>query len=235
MLARAATPRGEVALSERTDDGVRVLELRVNGVFVMDTLETTTERALATRALAAVGPGPKDVLVGGLGLGFTARELLAAGGVDSPGGMHGVARVDVVEIEEPVVAWMRDGTIPHGPALLADDRLRVITDDVRRVVSAARAASYDLVLLDVDNGPGYLIYEANTEVYAAPFLAEVRRVLRPGGAVAVWSADAAPELLDALGEVFGGAEEIPLPVRLEGRDERYVLYLATRERSGPPG
>lgn len=232
MLARAATPRGEVALRERIADGRRVLELRVNGVFVMDTLETTTERALATRALAAVGPGPKDVLVGGLGLGFTARELLAAGGPDSTGR---VARVDVVEIEEPVVAWMRDGTIPHGPALLADRRLRVITDDVRRVVAAAGAASYDLVLLDVDNGPGYLVYEANTEVYAAPFLAGVRRVLRPGGVVAVWSADAAPALLGALREVFAHAEEVPLPVRLQGRDERYLLYLATRERSGPPG
>lgn len=230
--ARAVTPRGEVALRERRENGVRVLELRVNGVFVMDTLETSTERALAGRALDAAartqtqtaGSVPAlRVLVGGLGLGFTARELL-----DDPR----VARVDVVEIEEPVVAWMRDGTIPHGPALLADDRLRVVVDDVRRFIGTTATApesTYDLVLLDVDNGPGYLVYEANAEVYRAPFLVDVRRALRPGGVAAVWSADEAPELLDALRGVFSRAEEVSLPIRLQGREDRYVLYLATRD------
>ncbi len=211
-VARAVTPRGEVVLLDRGS----ALELRVNGVFVMDTRETSTERALATRALAACDY-PRRVLVGGLGLGFTASALLAD---------DRVARVDVVEIEEPLVGWMRDGAVPHGPALLADERLRVLVADVRDAITAASAASYDLVLLDVDNGPGYLVHDANAAVYASPFLEEVRRVLAPGGVAVIWSADEAPELLAALREVFGRAEETALPVDLQGRDERYLLYLA---------
>ena len=76
-IARAESPRGEIVLRERREENTpTVLELRVNGVFVMDTLETTTERALA-RAALALADRPARVLVGGLGLGFTLHEVLA--------------------------------------------------------------------------------------------------------------------------------------------------------------
>jgi hypothetical protein len=98
-----------------------VLELRVNGVHVMDTAETGSEIELA-RAALRTADSPVDVLIGGLGLGFTAHEVLA----DSR-----VKRLVVVELEEVLVAWMRDGTIPHGPGFLADERLQVKVADVR--------------------------------------------------------------------------------------------------------
>ncbi|MDX6301328.1 MAG: hypothetical protein QOF53_2542 [Nocardioidaceae bacterium] len=218
--ARAESERGEVALRERLDpeapQAPGVLELRVNGLFVMDSLETTTEQDLARAALTQVEE-PRAVLVGGLGLGYTAREVL---------GDPRVETLVVVELEEALVGWMRDGTVPHGPALLADERLRVVTADVRQAVAEGRPASYDLVLLDVDNGPGSLVHETNAEVYGAEFLGGVARVLRPGGAVVVWSAAEAPDLLDALETVFGTATPIPLAVRLQSRDEQYWLYLA---------
>jgi spermidine synthase len=137
-----------------------------------------------------------------------------------------VRRVDVAEIEEALVDWTRDGTVPHGPALLEDERLHVVAADVRAVVAGAAPASYDLVLLDVDNGPGFLVHDANTEVYRAGFLRAVRDVLRPGGAVAVWSASEAPALAGALAAVFGACTPAPVPVRLQDRDERYWLYLS---------
>jgi spermidine synthase len=220
--ARAESERGEVVLRERLDpeapQAPGVLELRVNGVFVMDTLETTTEEDLARTALTRVEE-PRAVLVGGLGLGFTAREVL---------GDPRVETLVVVELEEALVGWMRDGTVPHGPALLADQRLRIVTADVRQAVAEGRPATYDLVLLDVDNGPGSLVHQANAEVYGADFLGAVARVLRPGGAVVVWSATEAPDLLGALEGVFGTATPIPLAVRLQSRDEQYWLYLARR-------
>jgi spermidine synthase len=218
-LARAESPRGEVLLRERRDpddSGTTAVELRVNGVFVMDTLETTTERALASAALAQV-EAPRDVLVGGLGLGFTAREVLTDARVE---------RLVVVEVEEDLVAWMRDGTVPHGPQFLADERLSVVTADIRVAIDEARPDSYDLVLLDVDNGPDYLVHEANAEVYGAEFLARVRAVLRPGGCLVVWSSSESDSLREELTRVFGTATGIPHEVVLQGRDERYWLYTA---------
>lgn len=223
-MARAASPRGEVVLRRREGyDGAPVLELRVNGVFVMDTEETTSERSLARRALELV-EDPAHVLVGGLGLGFTAREVLAD---------RRVRRCTVVELEPALVEWLRDGTVPGGPDLLCDDRLELVVADVAGHVAAAAPASYDLVLLDVDNGPGYLVHAGNAPLYAAEFLGSAVRTLRAGGVLVVWSADPAPSLAQALAEVAGDAEEVRCPVRLQGREEHYHLYLA-RVQPGRP-
>ncbi|MEN8674284.1 hypothetical protein [Nocardioides sp.] len=226
-VARAESERGELVLRERTpeDAGPRVLELRANGVFVMDTVEVSTERALATAALGLV-PEPRAVVVGGLGLGFTMHEVLADPRVET---------CAVVEIEQALVDWMRDGTVPHGPALLADERVTVVVADVAAAVAEARPASYDLVLLDVDNGPGYLVHDANAALYSPSFLAEVARVLRPGGAVAIWSADQAPALAEAVASVYAATETIPLDVVLQGRAEQYWLYVGRLHASSPAG
>ncbi|MDN4160147.1 hypothetical protein [Nocardioides abyssi] len=217
VVARAESERGELVLRERrSPHGPTSLELRANGVFVMDTLETSTERALAAAALVLV-EHPRAVLVGGLGLGFTLHEVLADSRVE---------RCAVVEIEEALVGWVRDGTVPHGPALLADERVQVVVADVAVALAEARPAAYDLVLLDVDNGPGYLVHDANAAIYREPFLATVRAVLRPGGVLVVWSAAEAPELAEAMAGVFGAAEAHPHAVRLQDRDEHYWLYVA---------
>ncbi len=217
-IARAETERGEVVLRRRTSAaGADVVELRVNGVFVMDTLETTSEIELAAQALELVD-APTAVLVGGLGLGFTLQRVLADPRVE---------RVVVVEIEEPLIEWMRDGTVPHGPALLADARATVVNADIAMAIAEARS-TYDLVLLDVDNGPGYLVHADNDAVYQQPFLRRCRDLLSPGGVLVVWSANAAPDLLVAMREVFGKAEEQAHDVLLQDRPELYFLYLARR-------
>jgi len=218
-VARAQSPRGEIVLRERREaDSPLGLELRVNGVFVMDTLETGSEKELAQAALAHVEQ-PRAVLIGGLGLGFTAHEVLADNRVE---------RVVVVEIEDDLVRWMRDGTVPHGPSYLADERLTVVIADVGVVMAEATAGSYDLVLLDVDNGPGQLVHEQNAAVYRVEVLRQVHDVLRTGGIVALWSAAESDPLHDALADVFGNATAIPHEVSLQGRDERFWLYLSRR-------
>ncbi|HEY0888587.1 MAG TPA: hypothetical protein VGE38_03130 [Nocardioides sp.] len=212
-IARAASERGELVLRRRYDG---TLELRANGVFVMDTAETSTERALATRALALV-ERPAQVLVGGLGLGFTLEAVLAD---------ERVEHCTVVEIEPALVGWLRDGTVPHGPALLADPRAEVVVSDVAVALRRSAPAAYDLVLLDVDNGPGYLVHDANAGLYQAPALTDARRATRAGGQVVVWSAAEAPELADTMRRVFGQVEELPYAVTLQAREERYWLYAA---------
>ncbi|HET6165462.1 MAG TPA: hypothetical protein VFE07_01430 [Marmoricola sp.] len=216
-IARAETARGEVVLRERRDANTpTVLELRVNGVFVMDSLETTTERALAHAALELV-ERPSRVLVGGLGLGYTLHEVLADPRVES---------CVVVELEQAVVDWMRDGTIAHGPKVLADERVTVVVADVAAALQEARESTYDLVLLDVDNGPGYLVHDANEALYREPFLEAAHRAT--AGVLAIWSASEAPQLEASMRTVFGNATATAREVRLGEREEHYWLYSARR-------
>ncbi len=215
-VARAETAHGELVLRRRVEDRAPdVLELRANGVFVMDSRETASEIRLAETALELVAD-PRDVVIGGLGLGYTLQRVLADPRVE---------RVTVVEIEEDLVAWMRDGTVPHGPAILADRRVRIVVGDIARAVAEA-TSSYDLVLLDVDNGPQFLVHEENAALYEQAFLAGTSRILNPGGVLAVWSAARSADLGAVLEKVFGNCAEHPQRVVLQEREEEYVLYCS---------
>jgi hypothetical protein len=86
------------------------------------------------------------------------------------------------------------------------------------------------VLLDVDNGPDFLVYDANAEVYGERFLTECRRVVDAHGALAVWSSTRSEVLADALRTVFGTVEVMPLDVDIQGRAEQY--WLLTSKMSG---
>jgi spermidine synthase len=223
-VARAESERGELVLRQRRDaGGPAILELRANGVFVMDSAEFTSEEALASAALDLVDQ-PRQVLVGGMGLGFTMHRVLADPRVE---------RCTVVEIEEALVGWMRDGTIGHGQTMLADERANPVVADVTVALAEGSPASYDLVLLDVDNGPNFLVHEANARIYGHEFLGEARRILRPGGALAIWSMDEAPGLEQTLGEVFDEALALPQPVRLQDRDEHYWLLVGRIVQGNP--
>ena len=217
-IARAATAHGEVALRRRGD----VLELIVNGAFAMDTVDPSTEEALARQALARHAR-PARVLVGGLGLGFTTRAVLAD---------LRVIRLDVVELAAPLVRWAREEIVPELAGLAGDPRCTLHVADVADVVAgrAGPPGPWDLVLLDVDNGPGFLIHEANAGLYAAAGLAAARAHLAPGGMLVVWSSHRSPELLAALTEVAGPGErvaEYPFVVHREGRDLGYATYALT--------
>lgn len=214
VVARASDERGEIALARRGD----VVELIVDGAFAMDTVDTSTEVALATLALARLRGERLRVLVGGLGLGFTLRALL-----DDPR----VAHVEVVELHAPLVAWARAGLVPTLDGLLDDPRVTLTLGDVLDVAPALPAGALDAVLLDVDNGPGFLIHAGNADVYRTAFLAAAVRALAPGGVLAVWSADPAPELSDELA-AHGAVEAVDLDVERDRRTFRYTLYLAKR-------
>ncbi|KAA1378190.1 spermine/spermidine synthase domain-containing protein [Aeromicrobium fastidiosum] len=192
----------------RRDDGA--LELRVNGVFVMDDVETTSECLLARTAIDA---GARRVLVGGLGLGFTTRELL--GGPD-------VERVVVAELHREIVDAMRSGTIP-GADLLDDPRLDVVVGDVRDVVAAQPSASFDAILLDVDNGPDFLVHDQNAAVYGPGFVATCADRLTSDGRLSVWSMADSAAVRATLAEHFVDVVADAVDVRLQGRDERYWI------------
>jgi spermidine synthase len=226
-IARAESSRGELVLRRREWDGE--LELRVNGVFVMDSYETSTERALATLALDGVmgargdaSRAPLTVLVGGLGLGYTMAEFAA-----SPL----VGELIVSEIEPALVQWHRSGLIPLTQNLARSPRVRMVPRDVREVVASEPVGSLDVIVLDVDNGPGFLVYDDNAAIYQRGFLETCREALASKGILVVWSADRAPDLRAALDEVFGSVSHLAMPVTRNGRVDSYHAYVAP----GHPG
>jgi spermidine synthase len=221
-IARTTGVLGELVLRRRVIDDVDVVELVSNGVFLMDSGDASTERALARRALDAVATGPtagRHVVVGGLGLGFTAAALLEDPRVD---------RVTVVEVEPALVSWVRQGLVPSAAALLDDVRVDVRVGDVAEVVPGLPEGCADAVLLDVDNGPGFLVHPDNAGLYTTDGLTGIAHALRRGGCVVVWSADRSPDLARALEQAVGPCEEQTLVVHRAGRDLEYVLYTAVR-------
>jgi spermidine synthase len=217
-VARADTAHGEVALRRRGE----VIELVVDGAFAMDTVDTSTEVVLADEALRR-HPAPARVLVGGLGLGVTARAVLAN---------DRVAHVDVVELAEPLVAWAREGVVPQLEGI-EGPRCSLHVADVADVLRGRSepVGPWDVVLLDVDNGPGFLVHAENAGLYAVPGLARARAALAPGGVLVVWSSHVAPELLAALREVMDPADDVAetvVPVEREGRTFDYAIYALLR-------
>ncbi len=225
IVARSASPRGEVVLRRRDGDGH--LELRVNGVFVMDTLETASERGLAACAIETVGArggraAGLRVLVGGLGLGFTLVELAS-----SPL----VGEIVVAEVEPALVAWHRSGLVPHTVEALGAPHVAILARDVHDVVVERAAGTLEVIILDVDNGPGFLVYDDNVGLYEPAFLARCRAALAEPGVIVVWSASEAPELEATLAATFGSVAHRTTDVALGNHPNSYHTYLAP----APPG
>lgn len=208
MLARASTPAGEIALRQRGE----VIELVVNGVFAMDSAEVASELALAE----AAGPIPGRVLVGGLGLGYTTAHLLRAGATS----------VRVVELAAPLVEWAQAGITEQLRLVATDPRVELVCSDIADAIAAAEPG-WDAILLDVDNGPSFLIHDHNAHLYSEAFLASCLALLNPGGHLVIWCETASPDLEIVLRRVAARVELISVPVTREGHSFDYALYRAS--------
>jgi spermidine synthase len=221
-IAHGPSKFGELALRWRNRGCVAapstVYELISNGIFLMDSEDASTERRLASESLARV-PNPELVVIGGLGLGFTLMEVIAS---PRPRAIH------VVEIEGLLVDWATQGLIPHARSALQDPRVQVHIADIRAYVESLAPRSVDLILIDVDNGPDFLVHESNAPLYQLPFLETSRSTLRPGGLFTVWSSSRSARLQDVLTEAFGHCEEAAFDITRAGRQFEYFLYFASQ-------
>ena len=217
-LDRALSTDGsELALARRD----RQFVIRVDGQMLMSSDSHGSEEKLAKHGCSGLRSVPRArVLVGGLGMGFTARAALDVLGAD--------ARVDVVEVVSAVVTWNRDLIGHLAGAPLLDRRLRVIESDVADTIAAARGR-YHAILLDVDNGPQALTSYHNKRLYTPAGLGRARRALRQRGTLAVWSAFEARPFTERLRE--SGFDVSVKRVRAHGTSShRHALWLA---RSAP--
>ena len=187
---------GTLMLQKRMTPGNEVFELIVGGHYAMSAVDGRTERLLATCTLAEVASsGPLSVCVGGLGLGLTLAQTLCD---------DRVGEVVVAEIEEAIVRWNRVYLSCFNDHALTDLRVTVHNGDVMEVVRRGRRR-FDALILDVDNGPSFLIREGNDWLYGPSGLKSMRRALKPGGALGLWSHRQDDRLHRLLDGVFDSA------------------------------
>ncbi len=206
-------PEGEHELAEHG------YEIWIDDAFLMASHGFHSERAMARLAWQRLTPPRAGlrVLIGGLGAGHTLRAVLD---------LDGVERVVVAEISAKVVEWARTELAPFNGAAVADPRVTVEIGDVGAVLSRT-AHAWDLVLLDVDNGPGWLATPGNVALYEKEGVADAIRSLRTGGVLAVWSPAANAVLEATLNAVAGGVQA--LDTAAEGRacqEPGSTIYLA---------
>ncbi|MEU6286016.1 spermidine synthase [Streptomyces sp. NPDC001705] len=204
VLDRREGPYGEVVLRRHG----ALLQIIANGCFLMDTSDGRSERRLVDAAADALaGSGGRTaphLLIGGLGVGFS----LAHAAADPRWG-----RIAVVEREPAVIDWHRAGPLSALSArALADPRTKIVEADLVTYVNET-SDTYDALCLDIDNGPGWTVTEGNDGLYGPSGLAGCARLLRPGGVLAVWSAQPSPEFEETLrnaGFQQVRTEEIPV-------------------------
>lgn len=189
-------------------------EIISNGVFLMDTRNGESERLLVRAALDRLQrhdrPAP-SILIGGLGVGFTLAEA-----VSTPTGP-----ITVVELEPAIIAWHRTHLRRYTAHALADPRVHLIQADLLTHLAAGHTR-YDVICLDIDNGPDWIVTDANGALYGPHGLALIRRRLAPGSILTVWSANASPAFETLLRRHLTGVETIPVPVP---RGEPDLIYL----------
>ncbi len=232
-LGYESTPLGDLSLRRRRIGslGRDVFEVKLGDEYLMSSLFTESEEALGRMGVAAVGHrGSKiDVVIGGLGLGYTAAAVLESESVGS---------VLVVELFGAVLDWHSRGIVPLGGRISDDRRCRLVQDDFfARATSEegfdpdAPGRRWHAILVDIDHSPEQVLDPRNAATYKTAGLESLRRHLIPGGVFGLWSDKPPAEPFTArLAGVFSRAEARPVTFAnpLIGGTYTQTVYLAWR-------
>lgn len=223
------TPIGALSLRRRRELSldVDVFEIKLGEEFLMSSLFTASEIALARLGLSALSGNGFDVIVGGLGLGYTAQAVLENAAVKS---------LIVVEALEAVIDWHEGGLLPLGPGLTNDPRCRFVLGDFFGLAaskpgfdSEARSRQFDAILVDIDHSPDFLLNPENAAFYQPEGLRRLATHLRPGGIFGLWSNERPDDAFTArLVQVFAEAcaEPVTFHNPLQDKDFTQTVYLA---------
>lgn len=216
-LGSALVPGGqELKLYRRGADHMIVLDRNE----LMSSRMSGSEKQLALMTIERLrGRKSPHLLIGGYGMGFTLRAAL--------GVLDGPARVTVAELVPEIIAWARGPMAELMAGCLDDPRVTLLIEDVVPVIGRARA-SYDAILLDVDNGPDGLTAAANDRLYAMAGLEAAKAALKPGGILAVWSAGSDEPFTRRLRSAGFLVDEVAVKARDNGKGPRHVIWFATK-------
>ena len=228
-LAWADTPMGEISLRRRLEPRLQVdvYEVKLGDEYLMSSLFTVAEVALADLGLSAVEGGALDVCVGGLGLAYTAQAALAD---------PRVHELVVVEALPAVIDWHRRDLLPATHGLAADPRTRLVQGDFFAAVASADGLDpdqpgrqFDAILLDVDHTPRHTLHPSHAAFYSAEGLRGMRRFLAEDGVFALWSDDPPDDdFAQVLASVFDttDAHVVDFANPLTGGTSSNTVYVA---------
>lgn len=225
------TPIGALSLRRRHDLrlGVDVWEIMLGQDFLMTSHFTASEVALGRLGVAACGAERPEIVVGGLGLGYTAEAVLAEGSV---------ADLIVVEYLAPVIEWHETGILPMGTRLADDPRCRLVAGDFFAMAEgegfdpARPGRQFDAILADIDHAPNHLLDARSDSFYQVEGLRSLNRHLKPGGIFGLWSNEVTDQrFLDRLGTAFpeAWAEPVTFDNPLTESPFTQTVYLARAE------
>jgi spermidine synthase len=228
-LDHQTTPMGEISLRRRRELvlDIDVYEAKLDDEFLMSTLFTVAEIALADLGLAQVTGTDLDVVVGGLGLGYTAQAVLAD---DRVGSLH------VIEALDEVVGWHQRELLPLSAELEADDRCHLRHGDFFALVASGDGfgpdvpAPLDAILVDIDHSPTWLLHPSHAGFYEPDGLRRLLPLLKEGGVFGLWSDEPPdPGFLRVLEQVFGAASAHVVDFTNPYTDDRSTntIYLAS--------
>jgi len=226
------TALGDLLLRRRRTPGlpgVDIYEVKLDDDLLMSSLLTDSERALADFSLPEVTAGAVDVLVGGLGLGYTADAALTHDRVRS---------LTVVELLPEVIDWHERGLVPLGASLTSDPRCRFLAGDFFRLVTDPSGADlrpppvgYGAILVDIDHAPDSWLHPAHESFYGESGLGRAAALLRAGGVFGFWSSGATDATFsEALETAFTAVEahEVTVFNPLIGEDQVDTVYVARK-------
>lgn len=225
------TPLGEISLRRRAEprlEGRMLYEVKLGDEFLMSSLFPSAEIQLAKLGLAALEGAGWDVVVGGLGLGYTALAALEHPSVNS---------LMVIEVMQPVIDWHRRGLVPLGKELVSDPRCTLVHADFFAIAAAAGSGFYPAaparlvhaVLLDIDHSPSHWLNPGNGAFYTTPGLKNLADKLHPGGIFGMWSNDPPDAgFMRLLDSVFRASEShiVRFPNPYSGGESSNTVYLA---------
>ena len=223
------TPIGALSLRRRREMslGVDVFEIKLGDDYLMSSLFTASEIALARLGLADLSGDALDVVVGGLGLGYTAQAVLEHPAIRS---------LIVVEMLDAVIDWHRTALLPLGPALTADSRCSFVRGDFFALASSATGFDphqpgrlFDAILVDIDHSPSALLAPHSAAFYSPEGLRTLAAHLRPGGVFGLWSNEPPDDdFTRRLAGVFAQARAEPVVFHnpLQNSDFTQTIYLA---------
>lgn len=222
---------GVISLRRRFDLTVRadVYEVKLGDEYLMSSLFTVAERELARLGLARTPGAGLDVVIGGLGLGYTAREALQC---------NRIRTLTVVEYSSAVIGWHERDLLPDTAGLAADKRVALVCADFFAAATdsvgfdpAQPGRTYDAILLDIDHSPRHVLHHPHADFYTYDGLQAVSAFLAPGGTFAMWSDDAPDDSFNSVLEaVFTDVEarHIWFDNPLTRGQSSATIYLATR-------